>query len=289
MRSRLFEQVLVPTDLTSFTDSAMTHAQLFRRALGSHVVLMHADEISWVAAEHPIGYYIDNIPERKVELQLRLSEFAKRYETDGSGVTTRFVDDQPARAILAVADEIDADLIVMGTHARRGLKRAVLGSVTERVLRDTKRPVLTVRPGAMPAAQLRSILCPVNFTNVARVALEQAAAIAQAFGAMLIVMHVVEGELPVLSHVNEEFAAWVDPLVRDRVTYQHIVVHGGAAERVTHTAEMIGASIIVIGAEHKLLSDATVIGSSTAQIIRASTRPVLTVVRRPAVETRQAA
>jgi nucleotide-binding universal stress UspA family protein len=53
-------------------------------------------------------------------------------------------DDSPARAILAYADEQDCDLIVMGTHGRTGLDRALLGSMTERVVRLAPIPVLTV-------------------------------------------------------------------------------------------------------------------------------------------------
>lgn len=287
--SSTFERILVPTDLTDFTDAAMAHAFLFQDKLGSKVTMLHADEISWLAAEHPVGYYIDHVPEAKRELQERLAAFALRYAGAGRAITTHFIDDQPAHAICVYAEEMDADLIVMATHARRGLSRAVLGSVTQRVLRDTTRPVLTVVPAAIPSASLRSVLCPVNFTPVARRGLEQAAIVAEAFGAQLIVMHVLEGEPPVLSHVDEEFAAWVDPLVQNRTRYDHIFAHGNAAARVVETAELIGASLIVVGAEHKWLVDRTVIGTSTGQIIRNATRPVLTVIHREAAEARQVA
>jgi nucleotide-binding universal stress UspA family protein len=283
MGSTLFERILVPTDLTHFSDPAVAHARLFQRRLGSKITLMYADEISWLAAQHPIGYYIDNIDERKRELESRLAEFAKHYEWNGPPVETKFVDDQPAHAIIRAADEIDADLIIMDTHARHGRARAFLGSVTERVLRDATRPVLTVVPGVMPAPSLRSVLCPVNFTAVARAALEQAAVLADAFDAQLIVVHVVEGELPLVSNVSETFANWVDPLVRGRTRYEQVISHGDPSLRVTETAEAVGASVIVIGAQHKILGDSTVVGSSTGRIIRAATRPVLTIVQRPAM------
>jgi nucleotide-binding universal stress UspA family protein len=54
------------------------------------------------------------------------------------------------RGILEYADEVDADLLVMGTHGRRGLNRWLLGSVTERVVRAADVPVLTVRTGSDP-------------------------------------------------------------------------------------------------------------------------------------------
>lgn len=208
-----FERILVPTDLTSFTDTAMAHAALFQRTLGSAVTLMHADEVSWFTAERRIGYYIDNVPEGKYGLQQKLSEFGRRYAIHGEPVDTRFVDDQPAHAIVKTAEEIDADLIVMGTHARHGVTRAFLGSVTERVLHETSRSVLTVRPGAVPAPQMRSVLCPIERRELADVTLEKAALIAHAFGAQLIVKK-----------------------IKDR-------------EDISRTAETIGASLIVIGSD----------------------------------------
>ncbi len=53
---------------------------------------------------------------------------------------------QPAEAILRAAEELNPDLIVMATHGRRGMVRFFLGSVAERVVRESTRPVLTIRP-----------------------------------------------------------------------------------------------------------------------------------------------
>jgi nucleotide-binding universal stress UspA family protein len=289
MKHTRFERILVPTELTPFTDVAMGYARLFQRRLASTVTLMYANEISWVAAEHPIGYYIDNVPEQKLELQHRLADFAKRYALPGLPVETLFVDGEPSHAIASAAEETDADLIVMSTHARHGLPRAILGSVARRVLRDTTTPVLTVVPGLVPSPQLRSVLCPVNFSELSRVALDEATDLAAAFDAQLIVMHVVEGEPPLTSDIAERFAAWVDPLVRHRTTYQQIIIHGDAAARIATTAEAIGASVVVVGAKHELLADRTVIGSSLGRIMRSTTRPLLTVVAHQAVQKRRAA
>jgi nucleotide-binding universal stress UspA family protein len=57
----------------------------------------------------------------------------------------------PARAIVALAAELDADLIVVGTHGRRGIRRAILGSVAEEVVRTAGCPVFAVRPKDHPA------------------------------------------------------------------------------------------------------------------------------------------
>jgi nucleotide-binding universal stress UspA family protein len=61
------------------------------------------------------------------------------------------IDGDPAKAILRAADELKVDSVVMATHGRKGLGRLILGSVAERVVRESPRPVLTVRPTAESA------------------------------------------------------------------------------------------------------------------------------------------
>lgn len=76
-----------------------------------------------------------------------LERLAATLIGDGVEVAPRIVeDDNAARAILRVADEVDADLIAMATHGRGGVTRLVLGSVADKVIRGTDRPVLVVRP-----------------------------------------------------------------------------------------------------------------------------------------------
>jgi nucleotide-binding universal stress UspA family protein len=158
----------------------------------------------------------------------------------------------------------------------------LLGSVTSRVLRETKTPVVTVSPDVRIPTTIETVLCPVNFSDAARAALEESASVAEAFGARLVVMHVLDKEPPLQSHVNETFAAWVDPVVRDRTSYEHIICHGDAAVRVAEAADMIAASLVVVGAQQVFLGCRTLLGSSSAQIIRACRRPVLTVMCPPA-------
>ncbi len=157
--------------------------------------------------------------------------------------------------------------------------------MTERVLRETDRPVLTVTPRLFPPTnvKLQTILCPVNFTEVARAALEQACAMAEAFDAGLFVVHVVEGDAARLGNAEVQFSAWVDPLIQTRTRYQQLTVHGDAAARVLEVANQTAADLIVIGAQHKRFSDATVIGTTTERITRFAKRLVLTVIR-PAAE-----
>lgn len=289
MQSLSFDRILVPTDMSDFGNLALHYGCFFRERLGSHLTLLFADEFYFPieVLELPVGYYLENAPDSRRKLQEKLRDYA--IKNCGTGTESLIVQDAPARAIINAAKQVRADLIVMGTHGRHGWRRALLGSVTESVLRETERPVLTVTPTLMeknaePA--IRTVLCPVNFTHVAREALQHASALAAAFDAELAVMYVAEGiDQPMLPQLEAAFANWIDPHVRDRCRYNQIVLrNGNPAEHVLKMSEKLGADLIVIGAQHKWFSDATVIGTTTERITRFARCPVLTVVRKATVE-----
>jgi nucleotide-binding universal stress UspA family protein len=283
--TNLFERILVPTEMNEFSRIPLRYALLFNKQLGSRLTLLHAKELSWLADQHPLGYYLENEREEKVELESRLTAFARLTTPDAARVSTLLADDSAAHAIVEAARSLRADLIIMGTHGRHGWSRLLMGSVAERVLRESDVPVLTIRPELLTsrnAAQVRTILCPMNFSEVARTALEEASAVAEAFDAELVVLHVAEKEdMPSkLSSVEEEFSIWVDPLIRPQTRYKRIVAHGNAAELVLETADR-GADLLVIGGQHQRFSSASVIGTTTERITRFSKQPVITVIRKP--------
>ena len=102
----------------------------------------------------------------------------------------------PQTTIVDQAISNSADLIVMGTHGRRGFKRLLLGSVTEAVLHEAPCPVLTVPPHAPAAASesvtFKRILCPIDFSPSALQALGFALDLARQADGRVTLLHVVE-------------------------------------------------------------------------------------------------
>jgi len=169
MSNDSFARVLLPADLTVFDRYAFRWAQRFHNRLGSQVTLLYANEM----------HYQRSLVERA--LRSHAAEFLPNIP-----VQTRVDEGLAARAILHAADEMDADLVIMGTHARRGLKRALLGSVTQRVLQRIERPLLTVSPRQEPdeAEPVRTIICSRPTNEV----LAAASRLGDAFDARLIVL-----------------------------------------------------------------------------------------------------
>ena len=283
-----YDRVLVPTDMSEFAKLAVRYAVLFQERLGAALTLMYADEFYFPVdlLELPMGYYLENAPETKKKLSEQLRDYAKAGIP--MGAEALIVQDAPARAIVSTAKDMGADLIIMGTHGRRGWRRALLGSVTESVLRDTDTPVLTVTPSLMKdePPKISTILCPVNFTRIARESLTHACSLAQAFGAELIVMYVAETiDEEHVPHVETAFSNWIDPQVQKNCSYRQLLVRAeDAAEKVLQTAQEMAVDLIVVGAQHRFFHEATVIGTTTERITRFAQCPVLTVIRKAIIE-----
>jgi nucleotide-binding universal stress UspA family protein len=139
-------RILVPTDFTETSDRALDWALDLAARLGSSVVtVMHAYEI-------PILGFPDGALIATPEIASRISDAARAAldrtvaKSNHRGVPLDSVlrDGVAYEEINAVAEAMNADLIVIGTHGRRGLARALLGSVAENVIRTSTRPVVTI-------------------------------------------------------------------------------------------------------------------------------------------------
>lgn len=134
--------ILHPTD---FSDAAMQSLHLARslaRDHGAKIVLLGVVVPAMPVSEVyvPVGEMAGSVE----EMRRQLAKLASTI-TDVT-VESHALQGIPGHAIVAVADELQADLIVMGTHGRSGLSRLVMGSVAEDVMRHATCPVLTMKP-----------------------------------------------------------------------------------------------------------------------------------------------
>jgi nucleotide-binding universal stress UspA family protein len=136
--------ILVPTDFGTSSDHAIAYATELAKALGAEIVIMHAWEVPMLGLPDVAFVATADLTPRLLEAAQRgLAEATKLV---GGAVPTRSVLKQgPSwQMIIETSQEIGAGMIVMGTHGRHGLPRALLGSVAEKVVRTAHTPVLTV-------------------------------------------------------------------------------------------------------------------------------------------------
>jgi nucleotide-binding universal stress UspA family protein len=155
----------------------------------------------------------------------------------------------------ALIKEKSIDLIVLGTHGRRGLKKLVLGSVAEQVFRLASCPVLTVGPRAMhmgAEANFKTILFATDFSSGSQHALAYAAAMARANHSQLILLHAVSNslEVPDLALARQRVADLISAETMHELRPEIITAAGSAAETILKVAKSKYADLIVMGAHH---------------------------------------
>jgi nucleotide-binding universal stress UspA family protein len=142
-----FSRILVPTDFSAGSEAAWRAAQRLAGALGAELVLLH------VFVETPLFFEGPFAGERVREVyasarawvQEQIDKWAADARATGRTVRAALRTGVPYQEIVAAARDEGADLVVLGTHGRGGLDRALLGSVADRVIRTAPCPVMTIR------------------------------------------------------------------------------------------------------------------------------------------------
>lgn len=162
---------------------------------------------------------IERIDEIRATLQkeshARLKRTAVSLRSDGIMVETKVLEGNPAEAILGEVEEVPDALVAIATHGRSGLRRWALGSVTDKVIRHSERPVFVVRAqeGAAPeGVTLRGIILPLDGSPAAEDALTHAAAVATALNLPITLVRAVPTSGTGHSFVDVEQADYADLL-----------------------------------------------------------------------------
>lgn len=142
----MYRRILLPTDGSPGTDRAVDHALELAGAFDATLYVLYVVDTDVLPLDSHSRHLLDYLHE---EGGLAIDRITERAEDRGIGpVTGEVREGTPHEEILRYAADNDADLIVMGTHGRRGLDRLLLGSTTDRVIRLSTVPVLAVRgPG----------------------------------------------------------------------------------------------------------------------------------------------
>lgn len=145
----LVDTILLPVDGSPFAEAAANRAVEVAKAFGAGMVLIRAAPVPLIVGSpyipHAAQSFASERERRLAAVDGYLRKCAQRIESAGP-VRSVVVETEPAHAIPAAAREEGADLIVMATHGRGALMRAIVGSVADKVIRTSPVPVLLIRP-----------------------------------------------------------------------------------------------------------------------------------------------
>jgi nucleotide-binding universal stress UspA family protein len=306
------EHILCPVDFSDASAHAADLARMIAGWYGARLTALHvtapmiAPIPGFPAAGFPASIGGDEADRRRLA-----EETAAVFHHNGPAapaVDVVVTTGRAAEEILETARQLNADLIVAGTHGSSGFERLLLGSVAEKVLRKASCPVITVPPRAHASSQLpfKHIVCAVDFSPCSMVGFEHALSLAQEADASLTIVHVLEWPWPeppapafeaLPNEVAFSLAAYrkereadararLDRLLpadaRNWCSPQTRLRHGKPYVELLKAAADVPADLIVVGVSGRSAFDRALFGSTTAHVVRAATCPVLTV--RPRAE-----
>jgi nucleotide-binding universal stress UspA family protein len=263
-------KILVPTDLGPASAVALGFARVIHQRFSTPVEVLHACHL-----DMPPYFSSGQIEQLKREIRKAkhsAEELLRKQNAASLGFEAGIVVvyKSPLDAVLEESERLAADLVIMGTHGRHGAKRLMLGSVAERVLRQSRIPVLAVRESAKPA-QFRHIFCPFNFSDVGRAALDYAADMAAANDALLTIMHAMEnaGGPPACELVEEP--------IRKRCKVEEVLIGGEAAKSILEAVQRVAPDLIVMGAQQKSTVFGELFSGTTERVMQLADAPLLVV------------
>lgn len=220
------KKIIVGADLSEPSVVALEHAKEIARRSGAEIVLVHAGEVHDMATDDAwpskatIEYYRLILADRQAHTRRRLSTLVERHSGQGVSISTTLIDGFPDTGLCQAAAELNADLLVVGTHGRTGAGRFLLGSVAERVVRLAETNVLVAREGRARGGYQR-ILVPTDFSAIAEKALDLAVTVA-AEGAHIDLLHCYErpspiGGMPPLSGQLQDYQSICESLESDAI------------------------------------------------------------------------
>ena len=289
-----YDSILVPTDGSEHATRATEHALSLASTFGADVHALGVVDIARLAGPFDAGGIDQGFIDRFREEAENDIKHVENQWSQPDRYHGEVREGPPSAEILNYVAEEDIDLVAMGTHGRSGIERFVLGSVTEHVLRASPVPVLATRAveDEPPTLPYRKVMVPTDGSECADVAIDHALSIADATGATVHVVYVVDTnvyavapgvETPsdYIEHLEVDGEAVVEDVAEQAraagVEVETAVVEGRPSAGITSYADENDVDVVVMGTHGRSGLERFLLGSTTERVIRGSDLAVIAV------------
>jgi len=291
------DSILFPTDFSDVAEGAFAHAAHLALQYEATIHVFNVVSPEEGDGSNPMAFLpvkpADGTETDESALQHVEVKTAPQEQGTVPVLYTQTDSDSPSEAIINYARDQDVDLVVMGTHGRKGMDRLLSGSVSEEVVRGAPCPVFTV-PGTNTADHVPTVsrvLAPVDLSDQSELVLNHAAALADAYAAPLDLLHVVEEATypsaygldpltPDLPNVQDRAREALETLAGEldlRTDPVNIhVLAGNAARDIVEFADEHEADLIVMATHGRTGLERFLIGSVAEKVVRRAPCPVVT-------------
>lgn len=271
------ERILVPTDFSDTANLAINHAIDLAKRFNAELSLVHVLETG--------AYQGIFSPSKKTEFneleetKLHLQNEAHRLEKEsGLSIAQEVVSGRIHEEIVKAAEDVDADLVVMGTHGASGWEEFFVGSNAYKVVTQTPVPVLSIQEQAKNP-ECKNIIMPIDSTPESRQKVRYAAAFAKKLGSTIHIASLITDDTKEVRYDFEKKIKQVtDYLDREEVPYTHTTLIGtNLATMTMNFAESKNGNMIVMMTEQESNLTGFLMGPFAQQIVNHSKIPVLSI------------
>jgi nucleotide-binding universal stress UspA family protein len=292
-RTRRYDTVLVPTDGSECARVGARHGVRIAHGFDATVHAVHVVDGGTRLSPLGLSQTTPARDDQRTAGEDLIDSVAHLGEEVGVTVRTELIEGTPTESLRDYLTENNIDFVAMGTRGRSNIERHLLGSVTERMVRTSPVPVLTVRTEndlATPVEQeYTDILLPTRGGDGSELAVDHAVSIAARFDATLHVIYVVDVRSQAAKHDTYELGELVDELrtavtdaVTDRADEAGIDTRVAIQQGTPHSAIQRyaadhGVDLIIMGTQGRGRVEQFLLGSVTERTIRTADVPVVTI------------
>ncbi len=301
----MYEKILVPLDGSELAQVALPYAEELAGRLGSEIILVFVSELAEDPNRHMHQFYLEKMVESE---QCAIERYFKKSEGRAIQVRSAILVGNPAEKIVEYAEKEGISLIVLATHGRCGITRWALGSVANKVVRATKRPVALIRArGARPDVREKGILhkavVPLDGSKVGEAAVSYIEELAARLKAELILLQVLALGYNTITAEGYEYVVYSEKqMASDRafarayldgigarlkgkgIVTGSEVRFGSAAEEIIKLADEIHADVVVMSTHGRSGVGRFVFGSVAERVLCEGNTPLL-LIRAPGAVT----
>ncbi len=284
--------ILCPVDFFPASEGAATYAAEIALAYDARLKLVHVVSPIVSTYKFPMNP-ADVVKRAKEESEAKLKAIRERMKNAGVKVTAEVRVGNPQSEIKQAIETGKPDLVVMGTHGRKGVERWFLGSVTESLLRHSPVPLLTVSPASRTGdCRFRQIAVTTDFSDGTAAAIAYAFSIAGENESRVDLLHVVDdvglditeryGD-PVLKNIKKKLESLVPAAAKDWCDVGTTIEAGTPYRVILKFVEQTKPDLLVMNIHGKNMLDRVLLGTTADRVVRAATCPVMLI---PPMKTR---
>ena len=290
------KKILVPFDFSPLSNKALASALLFAQLVDAELHVVHVEVLHGLpitepstASAAPAEILKKRVEDENAYINDLYKEVVKFYAV-GRGIAAGPI-------LLEYIESHQIDLVIIGTHARHGLKRVFLGSVAEEIVRYAACNVLTITgesSALLEFDRLKNILVPIDFSDHSAKALDYARKVAALSGASLDLVHalhfpsfstitdagvfsVVDFDTNIETKARAHLKAFYAQAGGDAGSASYTILEGPPADEIVRHAADSKCDLIVIGTHGLSGLDRFLLGSVASKTIRRAPCPVLVI------------